>query len=232
MSDQLTNLANAPIWLVPWFSFLAGLGGSLHCIGMCGGLVVSCGTTKKNLVGYHSGRFIGYALLGALGGYLGAIFTVQRDKPILALIPTVFIGLIFIYLGAKTFLKSKTPHLIPQFLSRNFSKFQKLAFAKSIQSQNSFIIGFLSILLPCGLLYGVVLTIAMFQAPTVGMISMITFWAGTLPGLVFAPTLFRKIFNPIKLKLPTLSSLLLILIGLSTIAWRVYQFNINDGICH
>lgn len=233
MSDHLTSLMNAPVWLVPWFAFLAGLGGSLHCIGMCGGLVVSCGAEKKNLFDYHIGRFLGYALLGLLGGFLGKIFTIQRDNPIYALVPSILIGLIFIYLGSKSFFKGRVQiNFVPSFVSSKFNQWQQSAFAKSLQLRNSFMIGLLSILLPCGLLYGVVLTLAMSQSPMIGLVSMITFWAGTLPGLVFAPSLFRKILTPLKNRLPLMSSFLLIGIGLTTIAWRVYAFNANGGMCH
>ncbi|MBM4362877.1 MAG: sulfite exporter TauE/SafE family protein, partial [Deltaproteobacteria bacterium] len=54
--------------------FVASLAGSLHCVGMCGGLTAfAVGAREKSgpgeraraLVGYHLTRGAGYAVLGA-----------------------------------------------------------------------------------------------------------------------------------------------------------------------
>ena len=62
-----------------------GLVTSLHCIGMCGGLVlsVSLGASrsagragfKHSASGYHCGRLISYTAMGALAGGLGQILS-------------------------------------------------------------------------------------------------------------------------------------------------------------
>ena len=59
----------------------ASLFGSLHCAGMCGPLVLfAMGSTEVNSHGrrliiqiaYHGGRFVMYAVIGAVCGLLGA----------------------------------------------------------------------------------------------------------------------------------------------------------------
>ncbi|GIX48462.1 MAG: hypothetical protein KatS3mg131_2673 [Candidatus Tectimicrobiota bacterium] len=67
---------------------LAALGGSLHCLGMCGGMVACvhalCGGGRGRLQGqllYHGGRLTSYAFLGALAGAGGAFLT--RPAPFL-----------------------------------------------------------------------------------------------------------------------------------------------------
>ncbi|MFX0591063.1 sulfite exporter TauE/SafE family protein, partial [Glaesserella parasuis] len=55
--------------------FALGLAGSLHCVQMCGPLVLSLDLQgHPSFVGhvrYHAGRVITYTILGALAGWLG-----------------------------------------------------------------------------------------------------------------------------------------------------------------
>ena len=63
-------------------AFLAGLLGSGHCFGMCGGIAgslgaLSGGTDRRSLalpaVQFNLGRLLGYAVLGAIAaGFIGA----------------------------------------------------------------------------------------------------------------------------------------------------------------
>ena len=56
----------------PWVSFLAGLSGSLHCVGMCGGLVTASCDKEKDVFRYQVGRLLGYMAIGAFAGFLGS----------------------------------------------------------------------------------------------------------------------------------------------------------------
>ncbi len=61
-----------------WLVFLAGLAGSMHCVGMCGGFACALGpdargtaaTWRRHLI-YHAGRLTSYCFLGAMAGQLG-----------------------------------------------------------------------------------------------------------------------------------------------------------------
>jgi sulfite exporter TauE/SafE len=60
--------------------FLAGLAGSMHCIGMCGGFACALGadprgrsaTLQRHLI-YNIGRVTSYCFLGAVVGHLGVL---------------------------------------------------------------------------------------------------------------------------------------------------------------
>jgi sulfite exporter TauE/SafE len=54
--------------------------------------------------------------------------------------------------------------------------------------------------------------------------SMIFFWMGTLPAMVLAPNIIRSILNPMKSRVPKIYATILIVIGLSTIGFRVTRF--------
>ena len=63
-----------------WTAVVVGLGGSLHCVGMCGPLALAlAGGDRGGLrfIGgrllYNSGRMVTYVLLGGLFGLLGGV---------------------------------------------------------------------------------------------------------------------------------------------------------------
>jgi hypothetical protein len=66
---------------------------------------------------------------------------------------------------------------------------------------------------------------------------MLSFWIGTVPSLLFAPTILAKVLNPLKNKAPLISSLGLILIGVLTIGFRFFNFYTQSSqhmghMCH
>ena len=56
-------------------AFLLGFFGSVHCMGMCGGIVGALSLNKHNSLAfhlsYHLGRISTYALLGLVVGFVG-----------------------------------------------------------------------------------------------------------------------------------------------------------------
>ena len=48
--------------------FLTGLLGGVHCIGMCGGIML----TQHNALAYNGGRLIGYTVMGFIFGLVGS----------------------------------------------------------------------------------------------------------------------------------------------------------------
>ena len=72
-----------------WLAFLAGMAGSTHCLGMCGGIVAAIalrardanpGTRRLILLAYNVGRISTYTILGILAGLLGATLDVLPIK--------------------------------------------------------------------------------------------------------------------------------------------------------
>jgi hypothetical protein len=72
-----------------WLAFLAGLAGSVHCVGMCGGIVAAlsmtgrCGTLSSRIMSqlfYNLGRISTYALLGATAGFIGSSLDIPSLK--------------------------------------------------------------------------------------------------------------------------------------------------------
>jgi hypothetical protein len=93
-------------------AFLVGLFGSLHCVGMCGGIVGALslgrpdagrGTSLLFSLLYNAGRIASYALAGMLAGGLGAQLLDLADRAtarlISASVTAAFMILLGLYLG-------------------------------------------------------------------------------------------------------------------------------------
>lgn len=220
---QITNAATEASSFMPWVSFAAGLGGGLHCVGMCGGLVTASCSGNGDIVRYQLGRLVSYVLLGALAGVVGGSFRRVFDHPGVGLAGGILLGGMFIFWGLEAWRGRKGELPLPRFLYRSYQALWGRLVRNRTGMARSFLIGLLSILLPCGLLYGVVLGTVALQDPWVAMASMVFFWLGTLPSMILAPQLLQRIFRPLKAKIPKIYGSGLLILGLLTIGWRVGQ---------
>lgn len=224
MQDLSSSIATTSVYLLPWVAFMAGLGGSVHCVAMCGGLVSACAPSKKSILTYQFGRLLGYSILAILGGVIGEFLQLRLNTGSLSIIPALTIGLLLIFFGMQS-LRGKSVHVkLPRFIESTHKNLWKKAMIifKDQHSAKSFSVGLLSIMLPCGLLYGVVIALSALQNPLLSFLMMFFFWLGTLPAMGVAPTLFKKIISPLLSKTPKAGAMLLITIGLATISYRVY----------
>jgi uncharacterized protein len=195
----------------PYVSFIAGLTGSLHCLGMCGGLVTaSCGQ-GQGVFRYQLGRLLGYLSLGIVASFAGQAMTFTWGP----LISALLMGLTFIYWGAQNFRRKHASVPAPKIFGRWYKKLWGFSKARP------FFLGLISILLPCGLLYGIVVSTLALSGLAQVSLSIFTFWLGTLPALVAAPTLLHKFIGPLRQQLPRAYGVGLILIGLLTISQRI-----------
>ena len=144
---QIFNLS-----YLPWVSFLAGLGGSLHCVGMCGGLVTATCQKSHDIARYQVGRLMGYLILGFFAGILGNIFTIQEANPKLTLIPGLFLGALFLFWGIQNYRGKKAELPMPKFLSRLYTSLWLRLIQKNQNASKAFFTGLISLFLPCGLL--------------------------------------------------------------------------------
>jgi len=218
---QLTNFF---INYLPWVSFIAGLSGSLHCVGMCGGLVTYSANDNRGVWFYQVGRLFAYLILGLIAGIFGTLIHLEKNNPYIALIPGIILGLLFLYWGIETLRGKKAEIPMPKFFSTIYSKLFGKFVTQNQTPLKPMMTGVLSIFLPCGILYSVVLTIASFETKWWALLSMLFFWLGTLPSMVLAPNVIRNILNPMKSKVPKIYAGVLIIIGLSTIGYRVTRF--------
>jgi sulfite exporter TauE/SafE len=206
-------------------AFLAGLGGSLHCVGMCGGLVTATCEKNNDVMRYQLGRLIGYLILGLLAGFLGSLVRFETSTPIITVIPGIIIGFLFLYWGINNWRGKKAELPMPKFMGKFYTFLWKKLVYKNLSFSKSFFTGLISIFLPCGLLYGIILGGVAMQHPLTAIISMFFFWLGTTPSMMLAPQIVQKVLLPVKSKLPKTYALSLILLGILTVSFRVIKFN-------
>ena len=230
MSDTLKLLYETPYYLFPFVVVLAGLVGSVHCVGMCGGLVVSVCDSKLKLWLYQLGRLLGYLVLGVLAWFFGKHFFHQTQMKWLMWGSAFFISLILILQGVAV-IRGRQPHL-PGLAS--FGVFFRKIFGilgfqfKRESSLSSFLVGLFSIFLPCGWLYSVVLVLtSVAQNLFYTLMMMLFFWLGTLPALNFFPQKIRLLVFRAHLKNKTpwmqwVLGLTLMGIGLGTVLMKIF----------
>ncbi len=235
---QLDELNHLSLYGLMILGLTTGLLGSGHCLGMCGGVVTATTKNRREVSLYHIGRLIGYLSLGVLIPQLGLELSGVKENQNLKLYSALFIGLTFIFIGLKDFIKNrKRETMISKWYQETYKKLWQMIFSKfyNFNLLRSFSIGAMSALLPCGFLW-VVLIMSLTTTSIFYAGAFITaFWLGTTPALSFAPLLIRKYIKPLQLKAPRLLSSTFILIGLFTISYRLYNFYyvIPEGMsCH
>jgi len=187
---------------------------------MCGGLVTASCHNNKDIFRYQLGRLFSYLLLGLIGGTLGSVLNFRTNHPLINFAPSIFIGLLFIFWGVQSFRGKKAFNIAPRFLSRAYQKMWGKFISGNNTSLKPLMVGALSILLPCGFLYGIVLGTMATQSTAGAMLGMLFFWLGTLPSMLLAPGIIQRILRPFQARRPQLYALCLVLIGVGTIGIR------------
>jgi sulfite exporter TauE/SafE len=187
---------------------LTALAGSLHCAGMCGPIVAGFVSAFKSvtltvngqepatsarrrlaldLIGYHAGRLWTYAMLGLIAGIAGqklregsTLIGWQRPAAIAASIGVVLVGISMF--GAIPILRrrGKSMGCSSQAIS-NTRWLAPLVRGRGIMHR--IILGAIMGLLPCGLLYGVLVLAATLPHPLLSALGMLIFGLGTLPAI-------------------------------------------------
>lgn len=193
--------------------FLTGLFGSMHCVGMCGAIVAAYSTQDgfrdsssnersgaliKHLA-YNFGRILSYtivgAMLGAIGGSFAGLKIVGEWFSALAGMVLIVSGFwmlrIFPCMGfaQEISLGTEKRSFLLSLYARSYG-----ALLASPTVESKFYIGFLTPLLPCGLLYSAFMIAASSGSALNGALTMALFGSGIVPALVivgYVSTFFR-----------------------------------------
>jgi len=200
--------------LLPLAVIGASLLGSLHCVGMCGGLVATLRPKAEEIATYHLGRLAGYTGLGALAGLLGSEILTDGTTTIASWIAAMVLGLTFIFMGISAW-RGKGVHLfrLPPRLSREiFGRVQG----------KPLLLGLATAFLPCGWLHGFILAAIATRSASSGALLLLLFWLGTVPALTAAPVVIRRILGPLTRKAPRIVGVLLISAGMINIGTKMW----------
>ena len=211
------NFFISSLYLGVLFSSLTG---SLHCVAMCGGLMMNASKTRQENLFYHLGRLVSYISLGAFAGYLGETLFSSNLLRSLQIFTTLAMGFFFCWMAFKTW-KNQAFHfnLLPNSV---LLKIQKWSLHQRWISP-AFFMGAFSGLLPCGWLHTFVLASLATRSPTQGALLLFFFWIGTVPALVASFVAFQKFAIPLSKYSSKFLALVLLGIGLSTLSFKCYS---------
>jgi sulfite exporter TauE/SafE len=213
-----------------WAAFMAGILGSGHCLGMCGGLVsaffmkVGAGRTAPfhAILAYHLARISVYAVVGLLAALLGAALVSTGHLGLAQGVLQIVAGALVILLGFD--LLGLSP-------IRNAYGFAPIAwlrrqFMTATQKGpliGSLIGGAINGLMPCSLTMAMAVKATTAPSPPEGMLLMLAFGAGTLPSMLSASVLFGKLGPRLRGWLLKGAALFVIALGVSTF-WQGLRY--------
>lgn len=169
-----------------YLAFFMGLFGSLHCVAMCGPLLLalpSVGENQwikaRNRLIYQIGRILTYGAIGLLIGFIGVGISIQGWQQVLS----IATGVMLIALAVFHFMGTKSSSLL---------KMQQRLLAPLIKQMGywlhrpggSFMTGVLNGLLPCGMVYMALAAALNTGSALSGAMFMVMFGLGTLPLLL------------------------------------------------
>jgi sulfite exporter TauE/SafE/plastocyanin domain-containing protein/copper chaperone CopZ len=204
MEEKLSNASYAVL-------FVVGILTSIHCVGMCGGIMLSQSLSKESknkleamepAVLYNLGRVFSYTILGGIVGALGSVFSLSiTTKAALQIFAGVFMVMMgFNMAGFSAFRKFhiKLPHSVCK--------------AKN-KSGSPFIVGILNGLMPCGPLQTMQLFALGTGSAAKGALSMFMFSLGTVPLMLTFGALSGLLSKGYTKKLLKASGVLIIVLG-------------------
>ena len=151
---------------------MAGLVGSPHCVGMCGGFALACGGSARHTALWHLGRLLTYSTLGAMAGALGSVV------PGPGWVGAAISGALIVWFSAALAGLVPEPRVAVPGLGR-----LSAAFLTRPGPGSRLAFGLANGLLPCGLVYAALSIPVAAGDPLVGALAMLAFGAGTVPVL-------------------------------------------------
>jgi sulfite exporter TauE/SafE/plastocyanin domain-containing protein/copper chaperone CopZ len=205
MESQLNNASYAVL-------FVVGVITSIHCVGMCGGIMLSQSIAKesknkfnaiKPALLYNAGRVAAYTVLGGLIGAIGSVFalslTAKAGLQVFAGVFMIMMG--FNMAGFKAFRKFQIK--LPNMACKAMSK-----------PRAPFFVGLLNGLMPCGPLQTMQIFALGTGSALAGALSMFMFSIGTVPLMLTFGALSGLLTKGYTKKILKFSGVLIIMLGL------------------
>ncbi|NLM14200.1 MAG: heavy metal transport/detoxification protein [Epulopiscium sp.] len=206
--DMETKITNASYAIL----FVVGILTSIHCVGMCGGILLSQSLStysnnkfeavKPSLL-YNLGRVISYTALGGLIGALGSVISlsimVKSALQIFAGLFMITMGLNMLGLTAFRKIHIRLPHSLCKIKNK---------------SSSPLLVGLFNGLMPCGPLQTMQLYALGTGSAIKGALSMFMFSVGTVPLMLVFGALSGLLSKNYTKKMLKFSGILIIVLGL------------------
>lgn len=164
-----------------------GLIGSMHCIGMCGPLILAvpgiASTRWRFIVEktiYTFGKALIYGIMGTIIGFVGKRFMMNFQQDFSIILGVAILITVAIPFALKSEPKKYSPlNYLYVFIKQIFSSLMKKRGNLSL-----FVMGMLNGLLPCGLVYTALIGAAVVADVWQSALFMVVFGLGTMPALL------------------------------------------------
>ena len=214
--------------------FAIGLLGGAHCLGMCGPLVSlyaeRLGTDRNRLrladvrqhLLFNLGRTVGYAVVGAVMGALGAlVFDAAAVTPVANAVRAgagIVIGVLILGTGVAYVATGSTAHGLERLpgAGRVFGRVSAVLHRRVdrwVRGPRIVGLGVVHAFLPCPILYPAFLYALARGSPTVGALSLAALGLGTLPTLLVYGTLFQSLDAGTRVRLHRVLGALFVVAG-------------------
>jgi sulfite exporter TauE/SafE len=212
-------------------AFLAGLLGSAHCLGMCGGIsgLFALHSSVRGLrrqlpmaLIYNAGRLSSYMILGSIVGALGSRigdFTPAAAGPV-----RLLAGTVIILIGLQIAFNIRALGFLEKAGGVAWSRISPLAgrLLPVNTLPRALGLGLLWGLLPCGLVYSVLLVAATSASEVEGALIMLAFGIGTTPAMLLTGLGAARLAQLMQDRRTRLGAgLLIVTLGILTLAMPV-----------
>lgn len=180
--------------LTLWGALIAGLVGSAHCAGMCGGITGALGLAARSGPGgrwraagfnlaYSLGRISSYAVAGAIAGWLGE--GLRPAGPHWAAVFRILTALVLVLIGLQVAFHLKLLAPVEAAGARIWRLIgpRLRPILPPRHAGHALLVGAAWGWLPCGLVYGMLVAAAVAGGPAEGAALMAVFGLGTLPAM-------------------------------------------------
>ena len=222
-------------WALFGALLLTGLAGSLHCIGMCGPLLIGLSrqlpkgrSLTRDTFAYHAGRIWVYALLGLIAGSFGQ--QLEQRWGGRHLFAGVFA--VVVILNAILLLK-KTPSRLELWIANGYATlFRSVQRATQTQSPNGalgrFLIGAVMGLTPCGMVWMALIPASALGHPLLSALGMVSFGLGTVPALTAVVIANRLVADRFRKHSRTLAAVAMLIAGMMLLS-RALPIGSHEG---
>jgi sulfite exporter TauE/SafE len=218
-------------------AFAAGLLGSAHCLGMCGGIsglfaagaqVAALKTQLPLAIAYNLGRVLSYAFLGTVVATIGS--TTVSAIPGLTGPVRLASGALIILVGLQVAFNWRLLAPVEKIGAKIWNRLVPHAkgLIPATTVSRAMGLGLIWGWLPCGLVYGALLLAATTAEPASGGLVMIAFGLGTMPAMVLTGLSASKL-SAFMSRNRLGAGILIILLGLATLAMPVFSMSGASG---
>jgi sulfite exporter TauE/SafE len=207
--------------------FVLGLVTSLHCVSMCGPMVVTyavkgddSGPWHSKLIpsfAYQGAKISSYVVVGLVLGAVGSAFNVDAFRPYVMLAAGIFMIVMGLGMTGKAPWAARLVPRAPKFLTAALSKARHKATADAQTGESSLAtpvtFGLLTGLMPCAPLIAAELAAAATGSVLGGGIAMLAFGLGTAPLMLVFGTASSLLTRTLRERVMALLAIVVILFG-------------------